>query len=284
MKKNKINFCYYSKSSRISAGRSPDNMGGKKVYRHFNFFTPPKTAIINSGSKKDLNFKQSCRFFDKKINSVQLRGQKFKKIRKKINRYEKPWGKRLYGQNFYIGEIRRKISQSKTPYLQTSKNNKASIYKEYKLYYKQKVWYRDKAALLPGANTKFITAFVQKNKFYKKIYSAYKVFKKYYYLSKKSLLKQYKNRAQNSHACSNGSALSGAQANSMEFSMLMLMDSLYSSSMCKSGLVLNKHEKDIFRNYYSNGKSVHKKNFYLAKSNKAINKDGDFCIGANVRF
>lgn len=178
--------------------------------------------------------------------------------------------KQLPGQNFFIGEIRRKISQSKRPFLQTPKNNKVSIYKKYKLYYKQKVWYRDKAALLPGANTKFITAFVQKNKFYKKIYSAYKVFKKYYSFSKKNLLKLYKNRVKNSYT------------NSMEFSMLMLMDSLYSSSMCKSGLVLNKHEKDIFRNYYSNGQSVHKKNFYLAKSNKAINKDGDFCIGSNV--
>jgi hypothetical protein len=68
----------------------------------------------------------------------------------------------------------------------------------------------------------------------------------------------------------------------MEFSMLMLMDSLFCSSMCKSGLVLNKHEKDIFSYYYNNGKSVHKKNFYLAKSNKAINKDGDFCIGDDM--
>jgi hypothetical protein len=67
----------------------------------------------------------------------------------------------------------------------------------------------------------------------------------------------------------------------MEFSMLMLMDSLYSSSRCKSGLVLNKHEKDIFKNYYSNGKSVHKKNFYLNKRAIAINKDGDFSIGVN---
>lgn len=66
--------------------------------------------------------------------------------------------------------------------------------------------------------------------------------------------------------------------NSMEFSVLMLMDSLWSSSMFKSGLVLNKHEKDIFKNYYSNGKSALKKHFFLAKSNRAINKDGDFCI------
>jgi predicted AlkP superfamily pyrophosphatase or phosphodiesterase len=87
----------------------------------------------------------------------------------------------------FFSEINRKISNFKRPFLQTPKNNKVSIYKEYKIYYKQKVWYIDKAALLPGANTKFMTAFVQKNKFYKKIYSAYEVFKTYYAFSKKSL-------------------------------------------------------------------------------------------------
>jgi hypothetical protein len=97
--------------------------------------------------------------------------------------------KRGSGQKFFFGEIRRTISSSKRPFRQTPKNNKVSIYKEYKLYYKQKVWYIDKAALLPGANTKFMTIFVQKNKFYKKIYSAYKVFKTIYAFSKKSLIK-----------------------------------------------------------------------------------------------
>lgn len=232
--------------------------------------------------------KQPSRFLDinKKINSVQLQGQNFKNMKNRaiVHRNSKQDKnnnfntnpKRQGRQKFFYGEIRRKISSFKRPFLQTPKNNKVSVYKEYKLYYKQKVWYRDKAALLPGANTKFITAFVQKNKFYKKMYSAYKVFKTIYAFSKKSLVKQYKNRAKNSYACSNG-----AQANSMEFSMLMLMDSLYSSSRCKSGLVLNKHEKDIFKNYYSNGKSVHKKNFYLNKRAIAINKDGDFSIGVN---
>jgi hypothetical protein len=101
----------------------------------------------------------------------------------------KAGAKQMSPKNFYIGEIRRKISQYKTPFLQTPQKNKVSIYKEYKLYIKQKVWYRDKAALLPGANTKFTASFVQKNKFYKKIYTAYKVFKLYYSFSKKSLLK-----------------------------------------------------------------------------------------------
>lgn len=291
MQKNKINFCYYSKSKvKGSAMQQSHSIRSKKVQISFNFFSLTKTAgRSKSRGKKDLHIKQPIRFFDvnKKINRVQLCGQNFKKIRNmgigqrnsKPNINNKVSTKLMFGTNFFIGEIRRKISSSKRPFLQTPKNSKVSIHKEYKLYYKQKVWYRDKAALLPGANIKFTSAFVQKNKFYKKIYIAYKVFKKMYSFPKKSLLKLYKN----SYACGEATAISGAMANSMEFSMLMLIDSLNSSSMYKSGLVLNKREKDIFKNYYSNnGKSVHKKKFYQAKSIRAINKDGDFCIGANV--
>jgi hypothetical protein len=119
-----------------------------------------------------------------------LRGSLTKNIRSRVNPKKTRANKNnmgRYGQKFYYGEIGRKVGQSKRPFLQTPTNNKVSSYKEYKLYYKQKVWYRDKAALLPGANIKFMTAFVQKNKFYKKIYSAYKIFKVYYALSKKGL-------------------------------------------------------------------------------------------------
>jgi hypothetical protein len=68
MKKNKLNFCHYSKS-RVYGHRS---LRGKKVSSHFHFFSLHKVAGQNSSSKKDLYMKQPSRFLDinKKINSV----------------------------------------------------------------------------------------------------------------------------------------------------------------------------------------------------------------------
>lgn len=292
MKKTKMSLLHYSKTRKkghafVLGGLRPPKQqraGNKKKQKSFNFYIYKKPV-----GKREFGFKRSGAVFNSKhsvqknTNSIYLRGNLSKKNRSLLcMRAQSPKAQKAgkqtvnnqkknvynrYGQKHFFGEIGRKVSHSKRPFLQIPVNNKISIYKEYKLFYKQKVWYRDKAAGLPGANIKFITAFVQKNKFYKKIQSAYKIFKNYYSLSKKSLQKLYKKRNKNLYE------------NSMEYSVLIQLDSLYSSSMCKSGLVQNKHEKDIFKNYYSNGQSVYKKNFFLDKRTKAIHKDGDFCIG-----
>jgi hypothetical protein len=62
-------------------------------------------------------------------------------------------------------------------------------FKKYILYFKKKTWYTDKAAPIPGGNQKLSTGFVRKEKFYKKIFRAYRLFKTYMNLSKKRLKK-----------------------------------------------------------------------------------------------
>jgi hypothetical protein len=52
-------------------------------------------------------------------------------------------------------------------------------FKKYILYFKKKTWYTDKAAPIPGGNQKLSTGFVRKEKFYKKIFRAYRLFKTY---------------------------------------------------------------------------------------------------------
>lgn len=52
-------------------------------------------------------------------------------------------------------------------------------FKKYILYFKKKTWYTDKAAPIPGGNQKLSTGFVRKDKFYKKIFRAYRLFKTY---------------------------------------------------------------------------------------------------------
>jgi hypothetical protein len=52
-------------------------------------------------------------------------------------------------------------------------------FKKYILYFKKKTWYTDKAAPIPGGNQKLSTGFVRKEKFYKKIFIAYILFKTY---------------------------------------------------------------------------------------------------------
>jgi hypothetical protein len=52
-------------------------------------------------------------------------------------------------------------------------------FKKYILYFKKKTWYTDKAAPIPGGNHKLSTGFVRKEKFYKKIFRAYILFKTY---------------------------------------------------------------------------------------------------------
>ena len=142
-------------------------------------------------------------------------------------------------------------------------------FRKYVLYFKKKAWYTDKAAPIPGGNPKLSTGFVRKQKFYKKIFRAYRLFKTYQTFNKKAMNKQYRKRA------TVRKAVCFAKANSMEFSILMHMDSLFHSSMRKSSLILNPQR--VFGSYFLNGKYATKKNFVLYRRNKAYQKDGDFC-------
>lgn len=169
-------------------------------------------------------------------------------------------------------------------------------FKKYILYFKKKTWYTDKAAPIPGGNQKLSTGFVRKEKFYKKIFRAYRLFKTYQNLSKKRLKKQ----------C----VKSSTNKNQREFSTIMHMDSLFYCRMGKSRLkattatgatryatnrelsaglcppLLRFADGPINRSpYFLNGKYITKKNFVLYRKNKVLThrasglKDGDFCIG-----
>ena len=176
-------------------------------------------------------------------------------------------------------------------------------FKKYILYFKKKTWYTDKAAPIPGGNQKLSTGFVRKEKFYKKIFRAYRLFKTYQNFNKKRLKKQ----------C----AKSRLNKDSIQFSTIMHMDSLFYSSMRKSRLrhrvpsvwqvdgaalqpcpaqqsQLSLAGQAAYDNqviskspYFLNGKYVTKKNFVLYRTNKGLThrvsarcrqKDGDFCI------
>jgi hypothetical protein len=96
----------------------------------------------------------------------------------------------------------------------------AANFKRYLQYFKKKTWYTDKAAPIPGGNQKVSTGFVRKNKFYKKIFRAYRLFKTYMSNNKKDLkkvcIKSMHNR------------------NNTDFSIIMHMDSIIYSTMRKS--------------------------------------------------
>ena len=157
-------------------------------------------------------------------------------------------------------------------------------FKKYILYFKKKTWYTDKAAPIPGGNQKLSTGFVRKEKFYKKIFRAYRLFKTYQNLSKKRLKKQ----------C----VKSSRTKDQREFSTIMHMDSLFYCRMGKSRLkattatgatrYATNRELSVPINrspYFLNGKYITKKNFVLYRKNKVLThrasglKDGDFCIG-----
>lgn len=109
--------------------------------------------------------------------------------------------------------------------------------KKYKLYFGKKAWHFDKAAPIPGGNHKLSTGFVRKNKFYKKIFTAYQFFKKHYTFNKKAMIKAYRKRNSNRRM---GTCFADAQTHGCrEFSILMQMDSLYNSSMCAIRFIQN---------------------------------------------
>lgn len=188
----------------------------------------------------------------------------------------------LYKNNVYLAEIGRKLKQAKRGNILHHKaitlpvsRSQSKNFKKYKLYFKKKAWYADKAAPIPGGNQKLSMGFVKKHKkFYKNTLLAYKFFNSFYFIfNKKRTKKQFQKI--------NSGYMHGHThiQNSMNFSALMLMDSLFHSSMCKRALILKPQEKNITSSYFLNGKYVRKKNFVLYRSMRAIQKDGDFCIG-----
>lgn len=197
----------------------------------------------------------------------------------------------------YQGEIGRKVELSKRRKIITPIHEKpgqqAANFKRYLQYFKKKTWYTDKAAPIPGGNQKVSTGFVRKNKFYKKIFRAYRLFKTYMSNNKKDLkkvcIKSMHNR------------------NNTDFSIIMHMDSIIYSTMRKSmvqssprygyadgaqhwprhKLAPGRQAKPLeigISPYFLNGKYVTKKNFVLYRKNKIRTirayglKDGDICI------
>lgn len=188
----------------------------------------------------------------------------------------------LMKNSIYLAETGRKVKQAKRSSAIISNTQRAknkaenTNFKKYKLYFNKKNWIFEKAAPIPGGNQKLSTGFVKKHKkFYKNTFQAYKVFKTYQAFNKKAMNKQYRKTNRDIR-------------NSMDFSALMLMDSLFNSSMRKRAFQLKPgiasrmpSQNRTISSYFLNGKYVRKKNFVLYRSSKAIQKDGDFCI-ANI--
>ena len=126
----------------------------------------------------------------------------------------------------------------------------------------------DKAAPIPGGNKKLSMGFVKKHKkMAVNTLIAYKFLNRYFAnFNKKRNKKQYKKTNRDIR-------------NSADFSALMQMDSLFHSSMRKTALLLKPQDKSVSSSYFLNGKYVITKNFALYRSTRAIQKDGDFCIG-----
>lgn len=192
--------------------------------------------------------------------------------------------------NFTVSALRFGKAKRTTKMLDGGQSNN---FKKYGLYFKKKAWYRDKAAPIPGGNQKLSTGNLRKEKFYKKIFRAYRLFKTYQTFNKKGLNKACRKIIVNK--------------DSTDFSTLMHMDSQFYSSMQKSCIgafgickavcfadtkgtdllqasLQHMPERGPFRlPYFLNGKYVTKKNFILYRKNKVLmhqallQKDGDFC-------
>ena len=178
--------------------------------------------------------------------------------------------KQSYGSTNFISAYSNKVQKAFTTTGSRTSLVQSNNYRKYVLYFKKKAWYTDKAAPIPGGNPKLSTGFARKQKFYKKIFRAYRLFKTYQTFNKKRLNKQYRKRVR---PCFN--LAMPVSANSMEFSILMHMDSLFHSSMRKSSFILNPQR--VFGSCFLNGKYATKKGFVLYRRNKAFQKDGDFC-------
>lgn len=243
------------------------------------FFNMKKSA---GKSKSFYKIPLGSFYSNKKVKSFLLRSHQIKK--RITNGAKKKQGFAQGGKDIFQGEIGRKIKQSKSLlliipkkvpfgfFIESYKGSKYNQSSANSLFPGKmgslgcKIWYIDKAAMLPGANMKLSTGFNKKNKVYKKIYSAYLLFKTYLALSKKERVNQYNNTNK------------GIQTNQRCFSLLVQIDSLFNLCQCKSGLVLNSSIKNRIKNYILNGKSIAKKSFYLSKKAKGIVKDGSFCI------
>lgn len=199
-------------------------------------------------------------------------------------------------KSLYLGEIGHKVKQEKRGKLQTPKGtsffaknrdfgflrsagqmnskgflksqNHRNSFKKQKLFFKKKSWYMDKAAPIPGGNQKLSMGFVKKyKKFNKNTLLAYKELNKFLFVfNKKMTKKQYRKTNRDIRS-------------SLDFSALMQMDSLFHGCMRKAAFQLKPQEKNMTCSYFLNGKNARKKNFVLYRSTKAIQKDGDFCIG-----
>lgn len=168
------------------------------------------------------------------------------------------------------------LSPSGTGILETSNLHNKGVtgsLASYKQYFAKKQWYYDKRAPIPGGNAKLSTGFMRKNKFYKKIFASYGLFKKYQGFNKKAMNKQHRNMA--SHMNTNSFQVVNDWGCNRA---LMHMDSLFKSTMRKSGVMLNLYHNKIRQSYTLNGKVVRKKNFVQKHGNKAFQKDRDFCI------
>lgn len=176
-------------------------------------------------------------------------------------------------KSVYLGEIGRKIKLvsffAKKKARAVQGHAVTNNFKKYKLYFKKKVWYMDKAAPIPGGNMKLSMGFVKKHKkMVANTLMAYKFLNRFLAIFNKKRSKKQYNRTNRDIR------------NSVDFSALMQMDSLFHSSMRKTALILKPQDKNIACSYFLNGKYVIKKNFVLYRSIKAIQKDGDFCIMA----
>ena len=248
--------------------------------------------------KKPTGKKQGIQLYKKKVLNS---GQFHKFTVKTKNHYNKTFypnqnsRQETGGKVFYI-EAARKVKQTRPqcaiyprgfPKAKTPKSFSVKIIKTsvinnkgvtgslagYKQYFAKKQWYYDKRAPIPGGNPKLSIGFMRNNKFYKKTFASYGLFKKYQAFNKKAMNKQHRNMA--------------SPINTKSFQVvndwgcnraLMHMDSLFNSTMRKSGVMLNNSLNKIRQSYTLNGKAVRKKDFVQKHRKKAFQKDRDFCV------